>query len=218
MRTVKGLYEDKDTYFVSDYVVNGCQVFHISQVDKIPFSFDRELVKKLSSDNFAEFGEDEDWYSIANHESPRIASVAAAKGHYLDLLMERNRWQINEKLAKYKRFSEKLSLNSYEEVRYEVASNGYCLGRLVHDYSSEVKMAVARAGGGLNILINDESHLVRRQVARLRHGLHILVNDRSALVRAEVARRGYCLETLVNDKSPEVRLAAQVSINKIQGE
>ena len=100
---------------------------------------------------------------------------------------------------------DKLVNDEDEDVRYEVAKQGYCLDKLINDEDWRVRREVAKQGYGLDILVNDEDCDVRLEVARQGYCLDKLVNDEEWNVRREVVRQGYCLDKLVNDEEWNVR-------------
>ena len=100
---------------------------------------------------------------------------------------------------------EKLVNDEDEDVRYEVAKQGYCLDKLINDEDWRVRREVAKQGYGLDRLVNDEDCDVRLEVAKQGYSLDKLVNDKDWEVREEVAKQGYGLDILVNDEDEDVR-------------
>ena len=100
---------------------------------------------------------------------------------------------------------DKLVNDEDEDVRYEVAKQGYCLDKLINDEDWRVRREVAKQGYGLDILVNDEDCDVRLEVAKQGYGLDKLINDEYWYVREEVAKQGYGLDKLVNDEDEDVR-------------
>ena len=100
---------------------------------------------------------------------------------------------------------DKLVNDEDEDVRYEVAKQGYCLDKLINDEDWRVRREVAKQGYGLDILVNDEDCDVRLEVAKQGYGLDKLINDEHWFVREEVAKQGYGLDKLVNDEDEDVR-------------
>ena len=101
---------------------------------------------------------------------------------------------------------DKLVNDEDEDVRYEVAKQGYCLDKLINDEDWRVRREVAKQGYGLDILVNDEDCDVRLEVAKQGYGLDKLINDEHWFVRREVVRQGYGLDKLINDEHWFVRL------------
>ena len=58
---------------------------------------------------------------------------------------------------------DKLINDKDEDVRLEVAKQGYCLDKLINDEDWRVRREVARQGYGLDILINDDFWYVRHE-------------------------------------------------------
>ena len=91
--------------------------------------------------------------------------------------------------------------------RATLASQGFCLEKLVHDEDPYVRANVALQGYSLDTLIHDEMEEVRAAVARQKYSLDTLINDKSPLVRIEVAKQGYGLDFLMYDEDFYVRKA-----------
>jgi hypothetical protein len=89
-----------------------------------------------------------------------------------------------EEINNYFRLKQKMLVKSWDQqIRGEVASQGYCLDMLIHDEWWQVRAAVAKQGYGLEELICDEDLDVRTAGSRTGFCLDMLVNDENKYVR-----------------------------------
>ena len=79
-----------------------------------------------------------------------------------------------------------------EDVRLEVARQGYSLDKFVNDKDLSVRLEVARQGYGLDKLVNDKGWSVRREVVKQGYGLIRLSFDKDKFIKNE-ARTKLCL-------------------------
>ena len=159
--TFENHFDEKDTIIVGDYVINGCQNFHISKLDEVceEFNVPNEMKKqvieqhsKMTCENLEEH---------AKHQNIDVRKSVARQGYALDILIN------DEDYC----------------VRYAVAEQGYGLDVLINDYHYVVRKFIAEQGYGLDKLINDEDWYVRYAVAEQGYGLDKLINDEHYLVR-----------------------------------
>ena len=98
---------------------------------------------------------------------------------------------------------------SKEEITKYIEDN---LDVLVNDEDEDVRLEVARQGYGLDKFVNDKDLSVRLEVARQGYGLDKLVNDKASIVRREVARQGYGLIRLSFDKDKFIKNEARTKL------
>ena len=96
---------------------------------------------------------------------------------------------------------------SKEEITKYIEDN---LDELVNDEYEDVRLNVAIQGYGLDILVNDKDWYVRREVAKQGYGLDKLVNDEHWFVRLEVAKHGYGLDEIINDEDVRKDISSQI--------
>ena len=220
-------YEGKTTYVVGDYVCNGCQIFHINDIDRvckiydvpdelkrevleIHSSFDAEQTKKYFSRyirliHLLDYGFVHDylrWSDILDC----IASNDLYESDY-NFLVNSKYYNVRRIMAKRGYGLEKLIKDKIDVVREEVAKQGYGLSRLIRDKNNYVRREVAIHCNEniLPFLMNDKSALVRREVANRGLYLDTYIKDRDDYVRCAVAKCGYKLDVLIKDESGRVR-------------
>ena len=219
--TFKNHFNGKHTYMLGDYINNGCQTFHIKNIDSVceehdvPFSKKLEVLElynrtpKLTDQQYIDA-----YNSFCTSDIERI--LILENGHCLDLALESNKCNYREVVAS-KGYKLDVLINDVSlYVRTKVAEQGYGLDKLVSDVSLYVRTEVAEQGYGLDVLVNDESSDVRRAVAghNIPELMEILIKDVCWYVRAGVALQGYRLDILMNDNDSYVANIARNKFNE----
>ena len=183
---------------LGDYINNGCQTFHIKDIDSVCEEHDVPNSKKLEvlelynrTPKLTDQQYIDAYNSFCTSDIERI--LILENGHCLDLALESNKC-------------------TYREV---VASKGYKLDVLINDVSATVRCAVVKQGYGLDKLVSDVSSAVRRAVAEhnIPELMEILIKDVCWYVRAGVALQGYRLDILMNDNDSYVANIARNKFN-----
>lgn len=159
--TFENHFEGKDTIIIGDYVINGCQIFHISEIHRKCEIFRVHDIMKQQV--------------ILQHSLMDCNNLEEHVNHPDN--------QVRIALAKQKC---KLNVLMYDRsfiVRREVAKQGFGLDHLINDECYYVRSVVAQRGFGLDTLINDVESAVRYQVAKHGYGLDQLINDVAYSVR-----------------------------------
>lgn len=191
MEILDNHFENKTTYIVGNYILNGCQSFEKSKASKIFRMF--KVPKKMREEVLSYCQDNEDWETLSKHEDKEVRYLVALQGHFLERFIE----------------------DEYYLIRCELANQGYALDKLMYDEYWMVRALVARQGYGLDYLMYDPDARVRAEVAAKGYGLDILVNDPNIKVKLEMVKHGYCLDILLNDPHMKVRFYTKEKLNKL---
>lgn len=210
----------KNTFIISDMIYNGCQAFHINELDKVCFENGVSVIDKndllslyyqIKEDTKDDrealleslyYDENANKFLSSNECCFSTAKALIAQGIHIDDYMRR----------------------ASKVFKVYIAQSGFKLDELVYDENIQVctmviEYIVDNIDNGivctniLDILVNDSSAVVRRTLALTKYKkyLDILVNDANTKVRVNVALSGIkdYLDILVNDYHWEVlRIAA----------
>ena len=166
--TLHNHFEYKPTYIVGNYIINGCQTFHINEIDKVCKEFyvpDRMKNQVLNLHSKID-------QSKIESDLKKMIELCVKKRRFNDV--DRN---VRIAIAKQKIALDQL-VNDYDHhVRCAVAEHGYGLDVLINDEEWLVRCTVANQDYGLDVLVNDDDWTVRCVVANQGYGLDVLIND-----------------------------------------
>ena len=200
-------WEDKTTYILGDYIKNGCQLFHVRDIDKVcdtfkvPDNVKNQVLKRMSK---MKLGTEEEYIQIFNKYRNECSSIFFINGLFKDVAIGKVDGECA--LVKGGHCLEELSKSTFTLTRMEVVKQGYNLDYFMNDNNISVRCQLVIQGYGIDTLVNDKSCYVRREVAHNGYKLETLINDEYPSIRIEVARKGYGLEKLINDENEYVRI------------
>lgn len=183
-----GFHFCKDIDDIKKYYGIDCRIFEVEASGTITQHYDKTVTDTLT------IVREIDYADYVDHDSIWLKMVIVRKKIHLDKLVH----------------------SKSNEIRHEVAKQGYGLDILVNDPCALVRKIVAQHGLWLDKLINDNCQAVRAEVAKQGYGLDVLLHDHSTLVRSCVARRGYGLDVLINDNKWQVSSIARTKMKELK--
>lgn len=200
-------WDGKTTYILGNYIKNGCQLFHVKDIDKVcdifkvPDNIKNQVLRRMKK---MHLGTEEDYIQIFNKYRNECSSIFFING----LFKEAAKGNIDSEIALVKggHCLDELSKSTFTLTRCEVVKQGYNLEYFINDPNITVRRQLVIQGYGIDTLVNDENSAVRWEVAHNGYKLETLINDDYPAIRVEVARKGYGLERLINDENEYVRI------------
>lgn len=193
---LKKHFDGKDTTIVGDVINNGCQTFHIDEINEVCIKFNVSDKQKQQAIDAHSTINSHDFTDLLNSNCFTIISCLLHQGVHSDQMITRTFGELSNPVEKRK----------FDEVRVAVARYGYNLDVFVHDDCADVRYQVARHGYGLDTLVNDPSIFVRVEVAKQGYGLDKLMHDPSIFVQLEVAKQGYRLDHFIKSDMITIRM------------
>ena len=186
----------KDTTIVGDVINNGCQTFHIDEIDEVCNKFKVSDKQKQQAIDAHSTINSHDFTNLFDCNCHVIIGCLLHQGVYSDQMITRT----------FGEFPSPVEKRNFDEVRAATARYGYNLDVFVHDDCADVRYQVARHGYGLDTLVNDPSIFVRVEVAKQGYGLDKLMHDQSIFVQLEVAKQGYRLDHFIKSDMITIRM------------
>lgn len=193
---LKNHFSGKDTTIVGDVINNGCQTFHIDEIDEVCNKFKVSDKQKQQAIDAHSTINSHDFTDLFNSNCCTIISCLLHQGVHSDQMIVCKLGELPNPVEKRK----------FDEVRVAVARYGYDLDTLVHDECADVRYQVAQHGYRLDKLINDPSIFVRVEVACQGYGLEKLMYDPTLGVQFEVVKQGYRLDHFINSDMITIRM------------
>lgn len=134
MIILKDNFNGNTTYIVGEYVQNGCQTFHISQIDKVCKNFN---VPSSLKQEVVEYYEGLD-VQLSLQESlisdiVEVRALVAKQGYGLEILAKDKYTLVRLEVVKQGYNLEEFSNDKHYVIRREVAKQGVCLDKLLLD-------------------------------------------------------------------------------------
>lgn len=216
-------FEGKTTYIIGDCIINGCQTFHIDELDIVCNSWNvpQDLRDEVRRERHSlRIGTEQEYLDLLKNpllskfqDVNGIPTFGVVNGAFLDRISY-NSPEFVKAISSGKLSEEVIQAaidnSSSGQVLKKFALKGIGLEKLVDHNKCSVRRAVAKQGYGLEKLSDDNDWSVRRTVAGHGNKLssHIidkLIKDEDGYVRSKLAEEGIALNIFINDEDEDVR-------------
>lgn len=146
---IENSFNDNTTYLVGDWVNNGCQTFHIDDIQTVCDKFEvcQEEVDHVV--NLHRTTGKVDLHQYIDHEDSRVISLLIKQGIVMPKFIESTDKRVQLTLVEESIGLEVLVNSQYMVVREAIANKGCFLDLLINDKAKQVRAAVLDKMGNM---------------------------------------------------------------------
>lgn len=222
MISIRKHFQGKATHIIGDCITNGCQTFHIRDLDEVCEEFRVSAAQKQAViDAHAKNKSVVEQYHLPYNNDYKILLSHIINGANIDKIKEIAYQQFEDleatflmvSLIKYGYFHDEYKGIDSAHIKIALAKAGKFQDELHKSEHWRIREAVALAGGYLEVLHTDDDQDVRQAVAYSdkegKYADYLYQRDRDSDpgVLINIARNGHLLDKLFDDNNSDVRLA-----------